>query len=183
MGLNPDKLAAIRAKLSAGPLGNNTIQAINQKALDPNALTKSATPPAQPEASGKSAISSAIVKLQASQATTTQVGQSSLQGAQSKSNDVQDAGQIKLQQVVDSINSLQEAIHTAHPRMPQLLQEIWGTLHSYPECVTLLEEHQMAVIVSGLEKVVDTDLAAITLKSAVKGTKKTGPVSNASLGF
>lgn len=182
MGLNPDKLAAIRAKLSA-PQSTPVTPIIEIKKEEANANQQFNPPPAQSESSGKNAISSAIVKLQASQATAAQASQSSLQGAQSKSDDVQDAGQIKLQQVVDSINSLQEAIHTAHPRMPTLLQDIWSTLHSYPECVTLLEEHQMAVIVSGLEKVVDTDLAAITLKSAVKGTKKTGPVSNASLGF
>jgi len=91
---------------------------------------------------------------------------------------------IKYQEISDSIDSLKAAIHGAHPRMPGLLQEIWKTLQSYPEQVTLLEEDQMEIIIAGLEKVVDTDLANITIKSAVKGGKAgKAAITTDSLGF
>jgi len=90
---------------------------------------------------------------------------------------------IQYQEVSDRIASLRDAIHSDHPKMPGLLQEIWKTLHSYPEQVTLLEEDQMEIIISGLEKVVDTDLANIVLNTATKGKKSKTPVSMDSLGF
>lgn len=98
---------------------------------------------------------------------------------------VESAGTINFHQVSGLIQELEGTIKANHPRMPSLLQDIWGTLEKYPECVTLLSEEEMEIVISGLEKVVDTDLAAITLKSATsggKGKSKT-PVSAASLGF
>ena len=67
--------------------------------------------------------------------------------------------------------------------MPRLLQDIWTTLNKYPEQVTLLAEDEMEVIISGLEKLVDTDLAAITIKSATSSKKSKVPVSMVTLGF
>jgi len=97
---------------------------------------------------------------------------------------VESAGTINFHQVSGLITELDGTIKANHPRMPSLLQDIWITLEKYPECVTLLSEEEMEIVISGLEKVVDTDLAAITLKSATSGGKgKKAPVSAASLGF
>jgi len=97
---------------------------------------------------------------------------------------VESAGTINFHQASGLINELDGTIKANHPRMPFLLQDIWNTLEKYPECVTLLSEEEMEIVISGLEKVVDTDLAAITLKSATSGGKgKKAPVSAASLGF
>ena len=97
---------------------------------------------------------------------------------------VESAGTINFHQVSGLIIELDGTIKQSHPRMPTLLQDIWNTLEKYPECVTLLSEEEMEIVISGLEKVVDTDLAAITLKSATSGGKgKKAPVSAASLGF
>lgn len=100
-----------------------------------------------------------------------------------QSGGVSTAKQIKYQEISDNIFALREAIHSAHPKMPGLLQEIWRTLQSYPEQVTLLEEDQMEIIISGLEKVVDTDLANITIKAATSGKKGKASITTASLGF
>jgi len=99
---------------------------------------------------------------------------------------VESAGTVNFHQVSGLISDLDGTIKQNHPRMPGLLQEIWNTLEKYPECVTLLSEEEMEIVISGLEKVVDTDLAAITLKSATSSSGKSKsktPVSNASLGF
>lgn len=90
---------------------------------------------------------------------------------------------IKYQEISDRVTELQTAIHSAHPRMPGILQEIWKTLHSYPEQVSLLEEDQMRMIINGLEKVVDTDLANVTIKAATSGKKGKGQVTMDTLGF
>ena len=97
---------------------------------------------------------------------------------------VQSAGVINFNQVSAQIIELGVAIKASHPRMPGLLQEIWTTLDKYPECVTLLREDEVEIVISGLEKVVDTDLAAITLKGASAGGKKSKtPLTSAGLGF
>jgi hypothetical protein len=97
---------------------------------------------------------------------------------------VESAGTINFNQVSAQIIELDAAIKASHPRMPGLLQEIWTTLDKYPECVTLLREDEMEIVIAGLEKVVDTDLAAITLKSATTGGKKSKvPLTAAGLGF
>lgn len=160
MPLNSSKLDAIRAKLTAQ--SGNTL---NAPSLNPN-----------PISSGKTAVTTAIVALEATKAVSAKAINI---GAES----VETAGTINFQRVADSISELQVAIHSAHPRMPQLLHDIWSTLHKYPEQVTLLSEEQMEVVFSGLEKIVDTDLAALTLKSATKSGGKKAPITTASLGF
>lgn len=98
-------------------------------------------------------------------------------------NQATDPKVIKYQEISDRVTELQNAIHGAHPRMPGILQEIWKTLHSYPEQVSLLEEDQMRMIINGLEKVVDTDLANVTIKAATSGKKGKGQVTMDTLGF
>lgn len=163
MPLNSSKLDAIRAKLAA-------TAALNQESNNAPPLNQN------PISSGKTAVTTAIVALEATKAASTKA-------INIGSEQVETAGTINFQRVADSVSELQVAIHSAHPRMPQLLHDIWSTLHKYPEQVTLLSEEQMEVVFSGLEKIVDTDLAALTLKSATKSGGKKAPVTTASLGF
>ena len=97
--------------------------------------------------------------------------------------ELESAGTISYHLISNNIISLDAAIKGNHPSMPRLLQDIWTTLNKYPEQVTLLSEEDIEVVISGLEKLVDTDLAAITLKSATSSKKSKVPVSALSLGF
>jgi hypothetical protein len=176
MGLNSAKLDAIRAKFAppeqqVSDIQSKEINHANQQ------LHSQATQPVSP---GAGVVNSGLLRLEAAAKASAESSKSELQSAAS----VESAGTVNFQRVADSIQELTVAIHDAHPSMPRLLHDIWATLRTYPECVTLLSESQMEVVISGLEKVVDTDLAAITIKSATSGTKaKKGPVTTASLGF
>lgn len=68
-------------------------------------------------------------------------------------------------QTKEKIVSLQEALLASSPKMPVLLREIHTTLKADPEVVTLLDESDIAVIVNGLKKQTQTELATATLKS------------------
>ena len=50
------------------------------------------------------------------------------------------------------IDELQELIHSAHPRMPVLLQDIHKLLRADPENVTIMTDEQIAVVIQGLQK-------------------------------
>lgn len=107
----------------------------------------------------------------------------STQAIAAPAKQAESAGTINYHQVSALIKDLDARIKTAHPQMPVLLQEVWNTLAKYPECVTLLAEDEMEVIVSGLEKQTSTDLAAITMKAATSGKKIKQNLNLASLGF
>jgi len=73
------------------------------------------------------------------------------------------------EQIKAEIISLESALLSAHPQMPQLLQKIHRQLKNDPEIVTLLEESEIAIIVSGLQKQTQTSLvASLTKASASK---------------
>ena len=97
--------------------------------------------------------------------------------------ELESAGTVSYHMVANNIASLDAAIKENHPSMPRLLQDIWATLNKYPEQVTLLSEDEIEIVVSGLEKLVDTDLAAITIKSATSTKKSKVPVTALTLGF
>ena len=64
------------------------------------------------------------------------------------------------------VTELEQTILSRHPRMPQLLQEIWKALREQPENVTLLSEEEIRVIVNGLKVQTGVEFAA----TAVKGS-------------
>jgi hypothetical protein len=72
----------------------------------------------------------------------------------------------------DKVEELKAALLERHPRMPVLLREIHSALLKQPENVTLLEESEIAVIVSGLKIQTDTEFASIVTKAAPSATKK-----------
>jgi hypothetical protein len=166
VGLNSETLARIKA--------NVTSNSVQQQQQSNSKLEASS--------SGKAALSESVAALQ-------RIANSGISPAKAEQTNGQgspealDSKQIHYQQISDKILDLDTALKESHPKMPVLLNEIWKTLITYSEQVTLLTEDQIERIVAGLEKQVDVDLAAITVKSASKGTKKSGPVSASDLGF
>ena len=51
------------------------------------------------------------------------------------------------EQIKEKIISLESALLAQHPSMPTLLRDIWQQLKSNPDCVTLLSETEIGVIV------------------------------------
>ncbi len=76
-------------------------------------------------------------------------------------------------QLQSKVTELEEAITSRHPRMPQLLQEIWKALREQPENVTLMTEEEIRTVVNGLKVQTGVEFAA----NAVKGTAAKSAVS------
>jgi hypothetical protein len=81
------------------------------------------------------------------------------------------------EQIKEKILSLQNALLESNPRMPVLLQEIHRTLKNDPAIVTLLQEDEIAVIVSGLKVQTSTVIATTAVKGSVAGRKSLSKVS------
>lgn len=73
---------------------------------------------------------------------------------------------------LSKMNQLQEAIHTQHPQMPQLLRVIHKQLLADPELVTLLNEEAIGIVVKGLEIQTKTELVSVVLKESKTKAKK-----------
>ena len=78
------------------------------------------------------------------------------------------------EQISEKILSLNNALTSQHPTMPSLLQDIWKVLKANPDCVTLLTEDEIGVIVNGLKKQTATEIATVALKSKTKSLKSIG---------
>lgn len=65
----------------------------------------------------------------------------------------------------EKVASLSNALLERHPRMPQLLQDIYQNLRAQPENVTLLSEDEIAIIVNGLKEQTKTEFASAVTKS------------------
>jgi hypothetical protein len=78
------------------------------------------------------------------------------------------------EQVTEKILSLQSALLSQHPQLPILLREIHTTLKENPDCVTLLTDEEVGVIVNGLKKQTATEIATVALKSKTKSLKTIG---------
>jgi valyl-tRNA synthetase len=74
-------------------------------------------------------------------------------------------------QIKEKVLALDNALKTVHPQMPTLLREIWQSIKANPEQATLLEESEIAVIVSGLKKQTATEIATAALKTRSKAVK------------
>ena len=70
------------------------------------------------------------------------------------------------------IAELQELILSKHPRMPMLLRDIHKILKSDPDNVTLMDEEDIAILVSGLIEQTKTTITTTALKkkSTLKNT-------------
>ena len=75
------------------------------------------------------------------------------------------------EQIREKILALDSALESQHPTMPSLLQEIWKALKANPDCVTLLTEEEIGVIVNGLKRQTATTIATAALKTKSKSLK------------
>ncbi len=83
------------------------------------------------------------------------------------------ATQFSLAEIQTNISELTTALLTAHPEMPHLLRKIHTKLKADPELVTLLNEDEIAQVISGLK--VQTNVSLISPAAAAKAAKpKTG---------
>jgi hypothetical protein len=80
------------------------------------------------------------------------------------------------EQLKQKVYELSQLILDKHPKMPTLLREIHTTIRKYPEQVTLLDDTDIGIIVSGLILQTQTVFAS----SAVSKTSKTSTKSIAS---
>jgi len=72
----------------------------------------------------------------------------------------------------EKVGQLQTALLTAHPMMPTLLRTIHMQLKADPEIVTLLSDDEIHIIVEGLKKQTNTELAMSMLSGKGKSLKK-----------
>lgn len=70
-----------------------------------------------------------------------------------------------LTQIKEKILSLQEALLDQHPQLPTILRDIHTKLKLDPETVTLLNDEEVAIIVSGLKKQTQTHIVTTASKS------------------
>lgn len=75
------------------------------------------------------------------------------------------------EQVKEKILLLETALLEAHPKMPVLLKEIHDVLKVQADIATLLEEDEIAIIVQGLEKQTNTELASAIKTKETKAKK------------
>ena len=71
------------------------------------------------------------------------------------------------------ISSLQDALLSAHPTMPVLLQQIHKQLKADPDNVTLLSEEDIGILVSGLKRQTATEISAAASKAKKPSLSKT----------
>lgn len=85
------------------------------------------------------------------------------------------------------LDDLQAALLASDPQMPTLLRDIHRVLKAQPDQVTLMTENEVAIVVAGLQKQTNTNLAELTLsrgKSASKLTRaKLAAMTAEDLGF
>lgn len=78
------------------------------------------------------------------------------------------------EQLKEKVADLQSKLLNAHPQMPVLLKEIHNQLRNDPELGTVLAEEDICVIVSGLKKQTQTEIATSVVKSRTKSLKNIG---------
>lgn len=69
------------------------------------------------------------------------------------------------------VAELESALLERHPKMPVLLREIHTALRLQPENVTLMNEDEIAIIVSGLSVQTSVEFAKEAVKPAGKNAK------------
>jgi hypothetical protein len=75
-------------------------------------------------------------------------------------------------ELATKINSLEQALLTAHPMMDSLLQTIHRNLQKDPELIHMLKPEQRATIFAGLQKKTQTKIVEDTVKSAASGRNR-----------
>ena len=75
------------------------------------------------------------------------------------------------EQLKEQVLALQNALLNAHPQMTTLLKTIHSQLKADPSLVTVLEEDDIAIVVSGLSKLQQTIIATSVAKTGTKSMK------------
>lgn len=81
------------------------------------------------------------------------------------------------------LQELQQALLDATPNMPTLLRDIHRTLKGQPEQVTLMSEDEIAIVVQGLQKQTNSNLAAATMKPSTSKRAALKATTMDDLGF
>ena len=75
-------------------------------------------------------------------------------------------------EVREKLAQLEDALLNATPNMPTLLRDIHRNLKADPEIVTILTEEECSVLVRGLKKQTNTEIATSAVKSGKKAISK-----------
>lgn len=67
-------------------------------------------------------------------------------------------------QIKEKCAALSLALLSAHPTIPVLLREIHTQLRSDPECVTLMSEAEIAIVVQGLQRQTGVEIVSAAVK-------------------
>lgn len=86
--------------------------------------------------------------------------------------------EMNLMEVQETIQDLQNKLLSAHPEMPILLRKIHTKLKADPEIVTLLNEEEIATVISGLKEVTNVQFATSAKKPAAKKSTAAGRLSS-----
>lgn len=78
----------------------------------------------------------------------------------------------ELEMVRLQVAELSTALIANHPTIPKILSDIHRMLLAFPECVTGLEEDEVAKIVEGLQHHTKIDLAQMTVTKAKSKSAK-----------
>lgn len=70
------------------------------------------------------------------------------------------------EQIQNNILQLREALVSAYPQIPSLLQTIHRQLKADPEVTTLLTEEEISIVVNGLKRQTATELVTKTSSAA-----------------
>lgn len=74
----------------------------------------------------------------------------------------------------EKVAALEQQLLSAHPSMPALLRDIHNHLRNDPDCVTILSEEEIGIIVKGLQRQTQTEITANVMKKGTgKALKKT----------
>lgn len=79
-------------------------------------------------------------------------------------------------QVREKLAQLEEALLAGTPNMPTLLRDIHTNLKADPDVITILSPEEVSILVNGLKKQTNTEIAIKAIK------KKTKPVSRMTVG-
>lgn len=74
----------------------------------------------------------------------------------------------QLFEVQEKLASLEASLLANMPNMPTLLRDIHRTLKNDPDTVTLLTDEECSILVRGLKKQTDTELATAVIKKKPK---------------
>ena len=74
----------------------------------------------------------------------------------------------------EKVASLEQQLLSAHPQIPSLLRDIHNQLREDPDCVTILTEEEIGVVVQGLMRQTQVSMVEnISKKGTGKALKKT----------